>query len=116
MTRWLVVARWCDAGSLLSLTPQFVPDSSQRYCGRLPNEPGTINMLLAQEDCGSRTVLMYGALVPFTMSGQLTFSIKMRNTVWIFVRVLACAPVNESKISATAKGNRKKRDSFCTST
>jgi hypothetical protein len=33
----------------------------------------------------------------------------MRNTVWIFVRVLACAPANESRISATAKGNRKKR-------
>jgi hypothetical protein len=51
---------------------------------------------------------MKGALVLFTMSGQLTFSIKMRNTVWIFVRVLACAPATESKINVTIQVNREK--------
>src|SRR6185503_13224158 len=51
---------------------------------------------------------MKGALVLFTMSGQLTFSIKMRNTVWIFVRVLACALANESKINVTIQVIRER--------
>src|SRR5213594_2737477 len=44
--------------------------------------------------------------MPFTMSGQLTFSMRIRNTVWILVWLVACALRTPSKTSPKAKASR----------